>query len=136
MDRYLKLSFDNVQGRNCKHCMLSFSQGEHAHCAGLENRPICTEEGCRDDCPLIDNVVDLPVIDASDDMYRQLMSKNNYAYANYGRNDYRDLFRTKSKKELLKIQGDINKRLRCIEELRERLFQKGEACRDILDKME
>lgn len=135
MDRYLKLSFDNVKGRNCEHCMLNFSKGEHNYCAALENRPICSEEGCRKDCPLIDNVIDLPVIDASDDMYRQMMSGNNYIYANYGRNDYRDLFKTKSIEELLKIQEDVDKKLKCIMVLNERLYQKGEVCRDILDKM-
>ena len=135
MDRYLKLSFDNAKGRNCEHCMLSFSKGEHNHCAALGTRPICSEEGCRKDCPLIDNVIDLPVIEECNEMYRQMMSGKNYIYANYGRNDYRDLFKTKSKEELLKIQAQINRQLECINVLNERLFQKGEACRDVLDKM-
>lgn len=135
MDRYLKLSFDNVKGRNCEHCMLCFSNGESDHCAALGNQPLCPKEGCRIDCPLINNVIDLPVIEECDEMYRQMMSGKNYIYANYGRNDYQDLFKTKSKEELLKIQADVNKKLECINVLTEKLFQKGEACRDALDKM-
>lgn len=135
MDRYLKLSFDDVKGRNCEHCMLCFSKGESNHCAALGNRPLCPEEGCRKDCPLIDNVIDLPVIEVSSDMYRQMMSCNNYIYADYQICDYRDLFKTKSREELLEIQKDVNNRLECIRELSGRLFQKGEACRDLLDKI-
>lgn len=34
-------------------CMLSFSKGEHYHCAAIGQRPICPEEGGRRrDCPL------------------------------------------------------------------------------------
>lgn len=135
MYKYLKLSFDNVKGRNCKHCMLSFSKGEHNHCAALGNRPICSEEDCRKDCPLIDNVIDLPVIEVSNDMYRQMMSNENFIYADYGMNDYLDLFKTKSKEELLEIQKDIDKKFKWIRELNARLFMKHEACREILDKM-
>ena len=132
MYRYLKLSFDNVKGCNYEHCILSYSSSNQNHCAALGNRPICPEERCRKDCSLIDNVIDLPAID---DMYRQMMSGNNYIYAYCGKNDYRDLFKTKSREELLIIQRDVNKKLECISELNGRLFQKAEACRDILDKL-
>lgn len=135
MDRYLKLSFDNVKGRNCEHCMLSFSKGEHNLCAALGDRPICPEKGCRKDCPLIDNVRELSVIEVSDDMYRQMMSIKNYLYVDYGVNDYLDLFKTKSREELLEIQRDVNSKLECIRELNGRLYQKSMACRDILEKM-
>lgn len=135
MDRYLKLSFDNIKGRNCEHCMLSFSKGERNHCAALGNRPICSEEGCRKDCPLIENAIELPVIEANNERYREVMTYNNYIYADYTRNDYRDLFKTKSKEELLRIQEDINKKIECIKILHEGLIQKSEACQDLLDKM-
>lgn len=134
MYRYLKISFDNVKGRNCEQCMLSFSKGEHNHCAALGNRPLCPEEGCRKDCPLIENVVELPVIEANDERYREVMTHNSI-YAGYTRNDYRDLFKFKSKEELLKIQENIDKEIANIKLLHEGLLQKGEACQDILDKM-
>lgn len=135
MDRYLKLSFDNIKGRNCEHCMLSFSKGEHNHCAALGNRPICTEEGCRKDCPLIGNVVDLPVIEANDERYGDVMTYYNSIFADYTRNDYRDLFKTKSKQELIEIQKDIDEKIKCMRLLHEGLLQKREACQDILDWM-
>lgn len=107
MDRYLKLSFDNVKGRNCEHCMLSFSKGEHSHCAALGNRPICPEDGCRNDCPLIDNVVDLPVYDANDERYKEVMTYNNNILADYTRNDYRDLLKCKNKREIQEIEKEV-----------------------------
>lgn len=135
MYRYLKLSFDNVRGRNCEHCMLSFGKGEHNHCAALGNRPICSEEGCRKDCPLIGNVVELPVIEANDERYREVMTYNNSIFADYTRNDYRDLLKTKGEKELLEIQEDIDRKIECMRLLHEGLLQKKEACQDILDRM-
>lgn len=135
MDRYLKLSFDNVKGRNCEYCMLSFSKEERNHCAALGNRPICPEEGCREDCPLIDNVVDLPVIDMNDERYMEVMTYNNYICADYTRNDYRDLFKTKDRKELLRIQADIEQKIENMRVLHEGLLQKQLACEDILEKL-
>lgn len=58
MKKILVLSFDDIKGPNCAHCMLSFSKGEKYHCAALGNRPICPEEGNRKDCPLIDEQKD------------------------------------------------------------------------------
>ncbi len=135
MDRYLKLSFDNVKGRNCEQCMLSFSKGEHNHCAALGNRPICSEEGCRKDCPLVENVIEGTIIEACDEGYREVMRYSNSLYADYTRNDYRDLFKTKSKKELLQIQADVDKKIKNVQILYEKLFQKGEICNEILDTM-
>lgn len=135
MDRYLKLSFDNVQGRNCKHCMLSFYQDEHKHCAGLEGHPICTEKDCRKDCPLVETVTNGSIIEACDEGYREVMNYWNSLYADYTRNDYRDLFKTKSKKELLQIQADVDKKMKNVQILFEKLFQKSEICNEILGTM-
>lgn len=135
MDRYLKLSFDNIKGRNCEHCMLSFSKGEHNHCAALGNRPICPEKGCRKDCPLIGNVVDLPVIEANDERYRDVTTYNNSIFADYTRNDYRDLFKTKSEKELYQIIEDINRKIDNMKRLHNGLLEKRLACEDILEQM-
>ena len=52
MKAILNLSFSDEKGINCTTCMLSFSKGEHYHCAALGTRPVCPEEGCRKDCPL------------------------------------------------------------------------------------
>lgn len=52
MKAILNLSFSDEKGINCTACMLSFSKGEHYHCAALGIRPVCPEEGCRKDCPL------------------------------------------------------------------------------------
>lgn len=49
MKKILVLSFDDIKGANCAHCMLSFSKGEKYHCAALGNRK---------DCPLIDEQKD------------------------------------------------------------------------------
>lgn len=53
-----KVCFDSSKGIECERCMLSFMRqaikGEtRLHCAGLGQRPICPEEGCRKDCPLV-----------------------------------------------------------------------------------
>lgn len=37
MKKILVLSFDDIKGANCAHCMLSFSKGEKYHCAALGN---------------------------------------------------------------------------------------------------
>ena len=45
--------FSDEKGIRCCACMLSFSKGEHYHCAAIGQRPICPEEGGRRrDCPL------------------------------------------------------------------------------------
>ncbi len=49
----LILAFDDKKGVECKMCILSTIKGEKEVCAGLGSRPICSEEGCRMDCPLI-----------------------------------------------------------------------------------
>lgn len=53
MRMVLVLSFDDKKGAECNKCMVSFSYGEHYHCAGLGRRPICPEDGHRKDCPLV-----------------------------------------------------------------------------------
>lgn len=53
MEAVLKLGFPDEKGIRCCACMLSFSKGEHYHCAAIGQRPICPEEGGRRrDCPL------------------------------------------------------------------------------------
>lgn len=135
MDRYLKLSFDNVKGRNCEYCMLSFSNGEHSYCVALGSRPICSEDGCRKDCPLIDNVVELPVIDKNDVRYTEVMSYNNYVLADRTRNDYRDILKDKSKEEIIEIETEVRRKIENICVLHEGLQAKGLACEDLLKDM-
>lgn len=136
MDRYLKLSFDNIKGRNCEHCMLSFSRGEHNHCAALGSRPICPEEGCRKDCPLIDKtkIVDLPVLDANDERYKEVMTYNKCIFADYTRNDYRDLFKGKNREEIIAINAEIERMINNMRRLHEGLLQKKSACESLLEE--
>lgn len=134
MDRYLKLSFDNIKGRNCEHCMLSFSKGEHNHCAALGSRPICPEESCRKDCPLIDNVVDLPVIDANDERYKEAMTYNKCIFADYTMNDYRDLLKGKSKEDIIAIKIEIERMIDNMYILHEGLLRKKLACESLLEE--
>lgn len=56
MDKILKLSFDEAKGVECNHCMLSFyhAPSDINKCAAIGIRPLCPEEGCRKDCPLVD----------------------------------------------------------------------------------
>ena len=44
MEAVLKLGFSDEKGIRCCACMLSFSKGEHYHCAAIGQRPICPEE--------------------------------------------------------------------------------------------
>ena len=53
MEKALVLSFNDERGVTCRSCMLSFSKGEKDHCAAMGNRPICPEDGKRNDCPLV-----------------------------------------------------------------------------------
>lgn len=135
MDRYLKISFDNVKGRNCEQCMLRFSESENNHCVALKDRPMCPEEGCRKDCPLIENVVDLPVIEANDERYKEVMTYRNSIFADYTRNDYRDLYKTKSDEELYQIIENINKKIDNMKRLYNGLLEKRLACEDILEQI-
>lgn len=54
------------------------------------------------------------MIEANDERYRKAMTYNNCIFADYTRNDYRDLFKTKSKQELLKIHEDLDKKIECV----------------------
>ncbi len=58
MEKALVLSFNDERGVTCRSCMLSFSKGEREHCAAMGSRPICPEEGKRNDCPLVDVLPD------------------------------------------------------------------------------
>ena len=49
----LILVFDDKNGVECKRCILSTIKGNQEVCAGLGSRPVCPEEGCRINCPLI-----------------------------------------------------------------------------------
>ncbi|MEG0898351.1 MAG: hypothetical protein RSF40_01395 [Oscillospiraceae bacterium] len=56
MDYYFKQTF--IDEPDCDRCMLSFQKmgndGEsYPHCAAIGQRPRCTEEGHRKDCPLV-----------------------------------------------------------------------------------
>jgi len=53
MEKALVLSFNDEKGVTCRSCMLSFSKGEKDHCAAMGSRPICPEDGKRNDCPLV-----------------------------------------------------------------------------------
>lgn len=69
MKAILYLSFDDVKGINCEHCMLSsVLSGYRNKCMALGNRPLCPEEGCRRDCPLI----------AIDDSDKPLLARRKY----------------------------------------------------------
>jgi hypothetical protein len=54
MEKVLVLSFNDERGVTCRLCMLCFSKGERDHCAALCSRPICPDDGKRNDCPLVD----------------------------------------------------------------------------------
>lgn len=54
MEKALVLSFNDEKGVTCQSCMLSFSKGEKSHCAAIGSRPICPEDGKRNDCPLVE----------------------------------------------------------------------------------
>lgn len=49
----LILVFDEEKGVECSKCILSTIKGNQEVCAGLGSRPVCPEEGCRINCPLI-----------------------------------------------------------------------------------
>ena len=45
--------FDDNKGAECSKCTLSTIEDEKEVCVGLASRPVCAEEGCRANCPLI-----------------------------------------------------------------------------------
>ena len=59
MNTIFKASFSDDKGIECDRCMLQGTRGLNLNgetvmaCYGLGIRPICPEEGCRKDCPLI-----------------------------------------------------------------------------------
>lgn len=58
MKKALIMKFDESKGPECSKCMVSFSRGDRYHCAGMGTRPICPEDGCRKECPLVDVLPD------------------------------------------------------------------------------
>lgn len=112
--------------------MLSFSKGKHNHCAALASRPTCLEDGCRKDCPLIENINDLSVVDENDARYNEVMTYNKCTCVDYTRNDYRASFITKSKEELIQIKKDIEDKINNMLVLHKGMIVKLEACDDVL----
>ena len=132
MERYLKLLFDDIEGRNCKECMLSFQNNSNKCCVALRNYPICSENGCRKDCPLIENVKEYPILDINDERYKRVIENDYYLLKNYSRKEYRDCLKNKSISEINAIKCDIQRYINNIKILHEGLLNKLGACEDIL----